>query len=126
MDRGESLMHERLAAGAKLTPKLICEAADDDDELALGILRETAQLLGVGTVSILHTIDPDCVLLAGAMTFGGPGTKTGDLFLEIIREEVRRRAFPTVAEHLDVNFAALGSDAGVVGAAGYARRTFAV
>ncbi|MFH5803260.1 ROK family protein [Alienimonas sp. DA493] len=125
VDRGESLMHERLAGGTKLTPKLICEAADDGDELALNILTETAALLGVGTVSILHTIDPDSVLLAGAMTFGGPGTTTGDLFLDTLRREVQRRAFPTVAEHLDVGFAALGADAGVVGAAGCARRAFA-
>lgn len=123
-DRGVSSMHERLRDGEKLTPKLICEAAADGDDLATEILKETAQLLGVGTVSILHTIDPDCVLLAGAMTFGGAGTPTGELFLETIREEVRRRAFPTVAECLDISFAALGSDAGVVGAAGYARRAF--
>ena len=111
--------------GEPLSPKLICKAAADGDELATAILTDTARWLGIGTVSVLHTIDPDCVLLAGAMTFGGPGTATGELFLETLRAEVRARAFPTVAEHLDVAFASLGSDAGVVGAAGCARRAFA-
>ena len=127
LDAGRpSSLHEAVAGGAKLTPKLVCEAAAGGDELATEILTETARWLGVATVSVLHTIDPDAVLLAGAMTFGGPGTATGELFLETIREEVRRRAFPTVAEHLDVRFAELGADAGVVGAAGCARRAFAV
>ncbi|NNJ25290.1 ROK family protein [Alienimonas chondri] len=123
-DPGTSRLHEQIAQGEKLTPKLVCEAAAAGDDLATEILTETARLLGVGTVSVLHTIDPDCVLLAGAMTFGGPGTTTGDLFLKRIREEVQQRAFPTVAEHLDISFASLGADAGVVGAAGCARRAF--
>ena len=119
-----SSLQERVAAGAAVTPKLVCEAAAGGDELATEILVDTARWLGVGTVSVLHTIDPDAVLLAGAMTFGGPGTATGELFLETLRAEVRDRAFPTVAEHLDVTFAKLGGDAGVVGAAGCARRAF--
>ncbi|MEM9703578.1 MAG: ROK family protein, partial [Planctomycetota bacterium] len=122
---GRSLLKERVAAGERITPKLVCEAAAAGDELATELLTDTARLLGVGTVSVLHTIDPDCVLLAGAMTFGGAGTATGELFLETLRDEVKARAFPTVAERLDVSFASLGSDAGVVGAAGCARRAFA-
>ena len=125
LDAGEpSVLNDWIAGGEPLSPKLICRAAAEDDALALKIVDDTARLLGVGTVSILHTIDPDCVLLAGAMTFGGPGTETGERFLRILKEEVHDRAFPTVSEHLDVSFAALGSDAGVVGAAGCARRAF--
>ena len=125
LDSGEeSSLHAALAGGEPLTPRLVCEAAAAGDELATSILTETARWLGVGTVSVLHTIDPDAVLLAGAMTFGGAGTPTGELFLRTLRDEVKARAFPTVAEHLDVSFAALGGDAGVVGAAGCARRAF--
>ena len=119
-----STLQDRVREGANVTPKLVCEAAAGGDELGTQILVETARWLGIGTVSVLHTIDPDAVLLAGAMTFGGPGTATGDLFLETLRAEVRDRAFPTVAEHLEVTFAELGGDAGVVGAAGCARRAF--
>ena len=125
LDAGRaSVLHDRLAGGGELTPKLVCEAAEEGDPLGVEILTETARWLGIGTVSVLHTIDPDAVLLAGAMTFGGPGTRTGELFLDTLRAEVKRRAFPTVAEHLNVGFATLGGDAGVVGAAGCARRAF--
>ena len=73
LDAGRpSSLNDRIAGGAKLTPKLVCEAAAGGDELATELLTETARWLGIATVSVLHTIDPDAVLLAGAMTFGGP------------------------------------------------------
>lgn len=42
-------------------------------------------------------------------------------FLQRIREEVRRRAFPILAEKTSIEFATLGADAGFIGAAGIAR-----
>ena len=62
---------ERLAAGEELTPKLIAEEAERGDELSLEIIFETARYLGIGTVNVMHVVDPDVVLLGGAMTFGG-------------------------------------------------------
>ncbi len=69
----------------------------------------------------MHTIDPSGVLLGGAMTFGGSRTALGRQFLEWVREEVGRRAFPVLAERTVIDFAALGGDAGYIGAAGLAR-----
>jgi glucokinase len=46
----------------------------------------------------------------------------GRAFLERVKEEIRSRAFPTPAERTIVDYAALGGDAGFIGAAGYARQ----
>jgi glucokinase len=116
-----SSIHDQLADGCKLTPKLIAFEAEKGDELSLEIIAETARWLGIGIVSLLHTIDPDGVLLGGAMTFGGNDSPLGRRFLAWVREEVRRRAFPLLAEKTVVDFASLGSDAGFIGAAGLAR-----
>ena len=72
----------------------------------------------------MHTIDPDRVLIGGAMTFGGKNSPLGQSFLDCIREEVRRRAFPIPRERTTIEYAALGSDAGYLGAAGLARAEF--
>ena len=117
-----SLLNDRVADGAALSPKLICEAAGEGDALAERIMLETATCLGVGTVTVLHTLDPELVLIGGNMTFGGPGTATGRRFLDRIHAEVRARAFPTVAEHVRIDYATLGGDAGFIGAAGCAKR----
>jgi glucokinase len=72
-------------------------------------------------VNLMHTIDPDMVALGGAMTFGRDETPLGRRFLEEVRTEVRRRAFPVPAEKTEIAYATLGSDAGFIGAAGCAR-----
>lgn len=127
---------EALAAGAKsavtsmvsdqrpLSPLLLAQAAEAGDEFALEIILETARYLGIGIVSIAHTIDPEGVVLGGAMTFGGHQTELGRRFLARVREEINRRAFPVVAEKVLFDFATLGGDAGYIGAAGIARHAY--
>jgi glucokinase len=122
LDSGrKSSLGDRLAAGAELTPKLLAAEAEAGDDLSLEIVLETAAFMGVGIVTLLHTIDPTGVLLGGAMTFGGNDSPLGRRFLRRIKEEVDRRAFPLLARRIAIDFAALGSDAGYIGAAGIAR-----
>ncbi len=116
-----SSLCERLAAGAELTPKLLAAEAEAGDELSLQMILETARYLGVGVVNLMHTIDPNGVLLGGAMTFGGNDTELGRRFLARIKEEVDRRAFALLAERIVIDYASLGGDAGYIGAAGIAR-----
>ena len=114
-------MAKAVASGEELTALLIDKHAERDDELAWEIVLETARLLGIGIVTLAHTIDPAGVLLGGAMTFGRAESKVGRRFLQRVRDEVRSRALPVVGEKIQIDFAALGSDAGFYGAAGLAR-----
>ena len=122
LDAGrESSLTQCLADGAELTPKLVAEQAEAGDRLSLEIVDQTAQYLGVGITSLMHTIDPGAVLLGGAMTFGGKDTELGRRFLAQVKAEIDRRAFGVLAERITLDFAALGADAGYIGAAGIAR-----
>lgn len=121
LDAGaQTAIRKRLTAGETLTPLLLAQEAEASDGLALDIILETARYLGIGITSLMHTIDPSCVVLGGAMTFGGNATPLGRSFIERVRQEVRRRAFPIVAK-TPIEYAALGGDAGYIGAAGIAR-----
>ena len=73
------------------------------------------------SVSCVHVIDPDMVLLGGAMTFGRDTTMVGREFMQRVRQEFRTRTFPTLAEKITIDWASLGGDAGFIGAAGCAR-----
>jgi glucokinase len=110
-----------VAAGQPLTPILVGREAGAGDPLALELVMETARWLGIGIVSLMHVIDPEAVMIGGAMTFGGDQAEVGRAFLERIRAEVRRRTFPTLAAKTVIGFASLGGDAGSIGAAGLAR-----
>jgi glucokinase len=117
----KSSIAARLAKGASLTPLLLADEAAAGDEFALEIVMDTARYVGVGIVSLMHTIDPSGALLGGAMTFGGHASELGRRFLARVQAEVRRRALPVPAEETMIDFASLGADAGYIGAAGMAR-----
>jgi glucokinase len=117
----ESSLAKRHAAGEKITPRVVADEAEKGDEIARGVVMETARWLAVGIVTFIHTIDPDAIILGGAMTFGGNNTATGRAFLQKIRDEVRPRILEPLRDVVQIEFASLGGDAGYIGAAGLAR-----
>jgi glucokinase len=119
--QGPSTLRERVQAGAEISPLVVAEEAEKGDAVALAIVLDTARYVGIAVVNAMHTIDPSGVVIGGAMTFGGPETSLGQRFLARIRQEVDQRAFPTLIGVTAVEFAALGGDAGYIGAAGLAR-----
>lgn len=126
LDAGrESSLNERLQSKCtKLDPKLVAEEAEKGDELSNQIISETARYMGIGIANIMHTIDPACILIGGAMTFGENDTQLGRRFLAEIKAEVARQAYTVLAENTIIEYAALGGDAGFIGAAGLARAAY--
>ena len=104
--------------------KIVCEEAELGDPLALQIVADTAKYLAMGIVSILNTVDPACVLIGGAMTFGGNETALGQRFLDQIKREVVARSFKAIGEHVTIDYAVLGGNAGFIGSAGLAREEY--
>ena len=122
LDAGHaSFLSADLKRDEELTPLLVAMHAENGDQLSFDIVMETARYLGVGITDVMHTLDPNGILLGGAMTFGGNETRLGRSFLAEIKAEVKRRAYPVLAEKTVIDFADLGGDAGYIGAAGLAR-----
>jgi glucokinase len=125
-DRHESSIRSRISPETRLgeIAKIVYQEAEKGDILALEIVKDTAKFLSLGIVSLLNTVDPSCVLLGGAMTFGGRDVPLGLWFLNQVTKEVKNRSFKAVAENVVIDFAILGSDAGYIGAAGLAREEY--
>jgi glucokinase len=119
-----SILRRNVLACEEITPLMIARAAEAGDELANELVMETARYMGVGTTTLMHTINPAMFLLGGAMTFGRNQSELGRRFLQRIREEVRLRAFPVPAAKTIIDYATLGGDAGYIGAAACARLAF--
>lgn len=117
----ESSVRDRASAGERLTTLLLAEEAERGDALSLEMILEGARYLALGIVNVVHTIDPEIVVLGGAMNFGGQNNPVGKQYLEAVRSEFRSRTFPFLAERTIIDFAQLGGDAGYIGAAGLAR-----
>lgn len=123
LDEGrQSVLAEWRTAGRTLTPRLITDAAEQADPLAIELIEASGRYLGIGTVNIMHILNPEIVLFGGAMTFGGAGSAMGERFLSTVRETVQSMAFPIPASQTRIEFATLGNDAGFIGAAAHAAR----
>ncbi len=121
MDAGEASSLAGLRdAGQEITPRDVAEAAEKGDEVAHRAVMETAHWLGIGIVSLAHAIDPDAVVLGGAMNFGGADNPLGREFLEQIRGTAYPRMLEPLRDVVKIEFASLGGDAGYIGAAGIA------
>ncbi|MCA9142023.1 MAG: ROK family protein [Planctomycetaceae bacterium] len=119
----ESTLTARVAEG-ELTSFMIYEEAERGDELSLEVIVETARLLGIGIVTVVHAVDPEAIILGGAMDFGGHATATGRMFLDRVREEFQARAYHVVRDTVTIDYATLGGDAGYIGAAGIGRSLY--
>jgi glucokinase len=95
---------------------MVTEAARAGDPASLELLTDLGRWLGEGTASIAAVLDPAVVLVGGGVA------AAGDLLLEPMREAFRRHL--TARGHrpqLAIRLAALGNEAGMVGAADLAR-----
>lgn len=110
----------RLHDAENLTPRLIAQAAESGDVIASQAVEQTALYLGRAIAMLAHLTDPSVVLLGGAINFGAGETVTGRRFLQTIRAEVARRSLVQAGTQVTIDFASLGNDAGMLGAAQHA------
>jgi len=101
---------------SKLTGPQITQAARDGDPLSIELLADVGQWLGVGLAGVAAAFDPSCIIVGGGVS------AAGDLLLEPTRQAFSRsltgrghRTEPPILA------AALGPDAGFIGAADMAR-----
>lgn len=98
-----------------LTAKVVFDLAQAGDELATRVVDDTAYYLALGATALTAVVDPEMVV------FGGGMVGSGEWFRAKIEAQVRRLGLPFPTRTLKVAFASLGSDAGFIGTAGWAR-----
>jgi glucokinase len=113
-----TVLADHFKTGGKVSARDIYEAAIGGDEVSCRLFRETGSYLGMGIVNIMHTLNPARIVLSGGMI------AAGDLLMRPIREMVEARALSDAQRNCEVIFAALGEDAGLLGAAGCALAEF--
>lgn len=94
-------VYEHLAAGDKLAKK---------------ITDETAKALAIVCVNVLHTTEPKRIVFAGGMI------AAGDALLGRIRYYFDQQIWSLKKEAVEIAFATLGEDAGIIGAAALAKK----
>lgn len=107
-----------LAGGdpAAITGPDVTRAAADGDELGIELLHELGSWIGTGSASLAAVLDPEMFVVGGGVI------AAGDLMLEPARGAYRE-ALPALGHRpvAPIVAAAMGNDAGIVGAAALAR-----
>ncbi|HEX7222001.1 MAG TPA: ROK family protein [Candidatus Limnocylindrales bacterium] len=98
------------ACGAPSAEEAIA-AARAGDHRALAGFEAVGRRLGIGIANAVTVISPDKVII------GGGNAVAGDLLLDPIRAELRRRVLTTALDDVEIVLAELGTWAGAIGAA---------
>ena len=96
------------------TPLALEKEALAGDAVAQGFWRETGEMLGSCLADVVWLLNPDAIVLGGGVA------KAGELLLAPVRETIRARTSHVYTDNLSIVPAALGSDAGLIGAAALA------
>ena len=99
-----------------ITSEMVEDAAAGGDSLASEVILQAATYLGVGMVNLVNIFNPEMIIVGGGMA------KMGDRLLNPARQVVMDRVFPLLAQAVCIVPAQLGEDAGVLGAAVFARQ----
>ncbi len=119
-------LREKIAAGADWTPilreetggdpqritaELIGKAAIQGDELALEMVRETGELLGIWLGSMVSLFDPEAIVMGGGVA------QIGEPLFSVIRSVIPGRTINRAAASCPILPAQLVKDVGIYGAA---------
>ena len=111
-----SLLSRELRKGKELTPLLVAQTARRGDALSKEMWLETGTHLGNALVGLVNVLNPEKIILGGGIA------QNGDLLFKPVITALNKKAFPIAAASVEVVPAALGVDAGVIGAAALAFR----
>jgi len=116
MQKGEdSSLKAVLEKTGEITAKDVYDHLARGDALAKRITDETAKALALVCINMLHTTEPARIVFTGGMI------AAGDVLLNRIREYFDELIWNIKPETVEIVFASLGEDTGIIGAAALAR-----
>jgi glucokinase len=94
----------------KINPLGLFELYKNGNQTALKTIKENADYLGAGLGSIVNVLNPQVVII------GGGFSDSGEQYLKLVKESIRKYAFKAAVSRLKILKAKLGNKAGFVGA----------
>ena len=112
----QSSLKKALDEKGEITCRDVYEHLKAGDKLAKKITDETAKALAILCINVLHTTEPKRIVFAGGMI------AAGDVLLDRIKDFFNEQIWSLKKETVEICFATLGEDAGIIGAAALAKQ----
>jgi glucokinase len=105
--------------GGRLKSRDLADAVQAKDLVALKEVQRAAHFLGLGLGSLINLAGPEIVIIGG-----GVAGALGDSYIDLVRSSARVQAITDPQGKIVIDRAALGDNAGILGAALLAREKF--
>jgi glucokinase len=115
LNRDSTSSLSKLAMKRDFTAADMAREAKEGDDFSLMMIERTGKYIGTGVASVINLLNIERIVLGGGVM------EAGDLILNPIIQEAKRRAFQPCFEATQIVVAALGADAAIIGAAMLAR-----
>lgn len=99
-----------LANYEKITAYEVFREGERGDSVAQAVLNKALSYLGICIANIITSFDPEMVIIGGGVSKGG------NIVFDKVNEVVKKRCFEAMWKSTKIVPAALGTDAGVIGA----------
>lgn len=116
---GKKTVVEGLVKGnlSRITSGVLKKALEENDPLVNQVLRSACKYLGIAVGSLLNILSPEVVVLGGGVVEAVP-----DFYIERVKRQAFKIAFPICCKNVRIVASALGDDAGILGAGALARQ----
>jgi glucokinase len=115
LNRDATSSLSRLAMNKNFTASDMAREAKEGDDFSLMMIERTGKYIGTGVASVINLLNIERIVLGGGVM------QAGELILNPIIQEAKRRAFQPCFEATRIVAAVLGDDAATIGAAMLAR-----
>ncbi|RDC55131.1 ROK family protein [Pedobacter chinensis] len=107
----ESSMQELFKDKSKHHRDHFLDAVKAQDPLAISILSKAAFQIGKGLATLIHILNPECIVLSGR------GAKAGKMLLPPIQQAINEFCIPRIAEQTTIKLSTLTDEAELLAAA---------
>ncbi len=98
--------------------KTVFDAAKQKDDLAKTIVDRASRYIGIGLANYINLLDPDLIILSGGLT------NAGNIFLESIKEAVRKKQMKFAGRRVKIEVSNMGENGTAVGSASLVLKKF--
>jgi glucokinase len=97
----------------KISVEDVVKHAQAGDEIAISILKDAGNYIGLGLSSMVNILNPDKIIIGGGVS------NAGDLLLDAIKKTIANQALFPLSDQVAISKWAIGDEAGLRGAYAY-------